>query len=81
MKACTLIAGIALLSGCASLSDREREERAYEAEENRAQFFQYRQRCHNSGGFVVVVGSHGRLGSSGVPANSEYRCQKSLSFR
>jgi hypothetical protein len=80
MKASALVAGIFLLSGCVSLTDKQKEAREYRDEENRAAYFAYRRLCRSNGGIVVVNGSHGRITSDDAPNPGDYRCQKSLSF-
>jgi hypothetical protein len=81
MKASALVAGIFLLSGCVSLTDKQKEAREYRDEENRAAYFAYRQHCKRNGGIVVINGTHGRLASYGIPHPGNYRCLKSMSFR
>jgi hypothetical protein len=80
MKTSALVAGIFLLSGCVSMSEKQKEEREYRDAENRAAYFAYRQQCRGNGGIVVINGSHGRLTSDDIPNPGDYRCQKSLSF-
>jgi hypothetical protein len=81
MKICALIAFVLAVSGCATITDEQREERDYQEALNRAEFYAFRQRCRYNGGILVVTASPVRLGPNGIPDDGDYRCQRTMSIR
>ena len=56
-----------LTSGCATMSEAEREEREYRRVDFRNKFIEDRSRCEASGGRLYVQGYGGTLDKHGVP--------------
>lgn len=81
MRTIAMAAGIILLSGCVTVSEKQKEEREYRHAEERAAYFAYRRNCRSNGGVVVISGSHGRLTSADIPGPGDYRCEKAMAFR
>ncbi len=70
-----LLAMTALLSvACTPITERERERREYQRVEFQAKFLEYRNRCHEKGG-IILMHSYSRLRGSDLPVPGDrYRC-------
>jgi hypothetical protein len=81
MKAVILLGSVILLAACAAPSEKQIEAREYREAERQAEFLEFRQRCRESGGILVVQGLEGRVGKSSVPGGGDQvRCQRTLSL-
>lgn len=82
MKAVILLGSVILLAACAAPSEKAIEAREYREAERQAEFLEFRQRCRESGGILVVQGLEGRVGKSSVPGGGDQvRCQRTLTLR
>jgi len=82
MKSSTVLVVIALTTGCASITEEQREARAYQEVEWLARFAEDREKCVIRGGHLVVEAGMQRLGRrSTVVPGDRYRCQLSNAFR
>ncbi len=74
-RASTACLLLALIAGCAPLTEEELAEREYRLGELRAEFLEYRERCKAIGG-TVVIRSRGRANTDGMPnIGDRYHCQ------
>ena len=81
MKAGILLGGVMLLAACAAPSEKQIEAREYRDAERQAKFLEFRQRCRESGGILVVQGLKVRVGKSSVTdGGDQVRCQRTLSL-
>jgi hypothetical protein len=82
MKAVILLGSVILLAACAAPSEKQIEARQYREAERQAEFLEFRRRCRESGGVLVVQGLEGRIGRGSMPKGSDQvRCQRTLALR
>lgn len=82
MKAGLLLMGFVLASGCAGVSENAREEREYREVEWQAEYSDFRRRCLNNRGIIVVQASNRLHRIQPRPApGDQYSCQRSLAIR
>lgn len=82
MKLAATFAAIVLIAGC-SITEEQREAREYRDAEWRAKFLEFRAKCRNDGGRLVVHGDTQTHRRYGIPNYGDYYgCQpRGLSFR
>jgi hypothetical protein len=82
MKAGLLLMGFVLMTGCAGVSEKEREEREYSEVEWLAEYGEFRRRCLNNRGIIVVQASNRLHRKPAGPApGDQYSCQRTLAIR
>ena len=82
MKLRVLVVAVVSTAGCVSVSEEQREAREYRDAEWRAEFLEYRQKCHRDGGRLVVHGNTQMYRREGIPKYGDYYvCRSSLAFR
>jgi len=72
MKSSFLILAVFLIAGCASLSDGQLESREYRNLDWRNQYIDYRQRCSDAGGQMLVDARGGSMSRDGIPNRGDY---------
>ena len=82
MKLAAMLAAIMVTTGC-SITEEQREAREYRDAEWRAEFIEFRARCRNDGGRLVVHGDTQRHRRYRIPEYGDfYGCQpRGMSFR
>jgi len=82
MKAGLLLAGFVLATGCASVSEKSLEEREYREVEWQAEYGEFRRRCLNNRGVIVVQVSNRLYRKQPRPSpGDQYSCQRGLGIR
>lgn len=67
-------AAAACLVGCTTLSEREAEAREYRRIDFETRYFEYRERCHAGGGWILME-PVGRMHRDGIPRRGDrWRC-------
>lgn len=80
MKVLGFVLAFTLLGGCAPLSEQQLERREYRNADWKNQFVDYRRRCADVAGRVLIDSRSGTIGRDGVPGRGDfYTCSKRLS--
>jgi hypothetical protein len=81
MKAGILLGSVILLAACAAPSEKEIDVREYREAEKQAELLDFRQRCRNNGGVLVIQASGGRVERNTLPDNADYfSCKRGASL-
>ena len=73
------IAFLLLVSGCATLDERDLEIREYRNQDWKNRFVDYRSQCQRIGGRTLINAHSGPVGRDGIPRRgSYYTCSKRL---
>lgn len=82
MKSAIFIVAATLTTACVPITEEQRDAREYRDAEWRAEFIEYRAKCRNQGGNLMVRGDTQRYGRHGVPDYGDfYTCRRSMAFR